>query len=96
MKHCGKKYPVIYSLKKMLIIVALINYISLGAQQIKIDSLNKLIAGAKTDTAKIDLYEKLGDAYRSTKKMDSCILSFQQALKINEKNNVTAQLENQF
>ena len=43
----------------------------LYAQQYKVDSLVSLIAITNTDTGKIDLYEKLGDAYRSAKKMDS-------------------------
>ena len=39
----------------------------LYAQQYKVDSLVSLIAITNTDTGKIDLYEKLGDAYRSAK-----------------------------
>ena len=63
----------------------------LYAQQYKVDSLVSLIAITNTDTGKIDLYEKLGDAYRSAKKMDSSILSFQLALDINKKNNYSVQ-----
>ena len=75
-------------------VIVLVNSIYGNAQQPKIDSLKKLIAGTKTDTAKIDLYEKLGNAYRTEKKMDSSILSYKQALEINKKNDYSLQGQN--
>jgi len=56
-------------------------------QDYDIDSLKNLIAAAKEDTSKIDLYEKLGLAYRDEKKIDSSILAYKHALELNEKNN---------
>ncbi|MEO8712948.1 MAG: hypothetical protein ABI405_12530, partial [Parafilimonas sp.] len=91
MKRCWNKHPVIYSLKRMLIVIVLIKSVCLNAQQTAIDSLKTLIAHTQTDTGKIIFYEQLGDAYRTEKKMDSCILSFKHALEINEKKNYSVQ-----
>jgi anti-sigma regulatory factor (Ser/Thr protein kinase) len=62
-----------------------------NAQQKEIYSLKNLISNTKKDTAKIDLYEKLGEVYRNERKLDSSILSYQQALEINEKYNYSMQ-----
>src|SRR6266496_1243665 len=77
--------------KIMLLIIFIFNALSVHAQQRKIDSLKNLISNTKKDTAKIDLYEKLGDAYRNEKKLDSSILSYQKALELNEKYNYSIQ-----
>jgi len=50
------------------------------AQQARIDSLLRLIASSSSDTAKIFLYESLGETYYLEKKMDSSVFSFQYAL----------------
>lgn len=55
------------------------------------DSLKYLIRNAKNDTVKIILYEELSKAYRYEKKMDSCVLSLQQATEINIKTNYSLQ-----
>jgi tetratricopeptide (TPR) repeat protein len=55
-----------------------------NAQSRTIDSLKNLIAIAEKDTSKIALYEKLGQAYRDEKKLDSAILSFKQSIAINQ------------
>lgn len=53
----------------------------------KIDSLNHLLAIARSDTAAIKLYEKLGSIYRDEKKLDSSVLCYKRALEINKKRN---------
>ncbi|MEO7048076.1 MAG: hypothetical protein ABI091_22445, partial [Ferruginibacter sp.] len=53
----------------------------------KIDSLKNLIANTKKDTGKIILLEQLGQAYRDGRKMDSSILTYKQALQLNQKTN---------
>ncbi|HEY8782993.1 MAG TPA: ATP-binding protein [Mucilaginibacter sp.] len=58
-----------------------------GAQQSKIARLKNLISNTKKDTAKIALYEKLGQAYRDENKIDSSVFSYQHAVEVNEKNN---------
>ena len=65
--------------------------VCLRAQQAKIDSLLRLIASTKADTAKIFLYEELGNYYYLAKKMDSSVFSFQHALELNKKNNFSLQ-----
>ncbi len=90
MKFC-RNYRLINDHIKILLPVILISVsISINAQR-KIDSLKNLISNTKTDTAKIDLYEKLGDSYRNEKKMDSSVLSYQHALEINERSNYSLQ-----
>ncbi|HVX26233.1 MAG TPA: ATP-binding protein [Parafilimonas sp.] len=91
MNFCAQKKQGLYFLRLMLVIFIACACSSICAQQNKIDSLKNLIAKSKTDTGKIDLYEKLGDAYRNARKMDSCISSFELALAINEKNNYSLQ-----
>ena len=80
-----------YIFKKVAPIIFLFGTTSLYAQQSKIEDLKHLINSTQTDTAKIELYEKLGNTYRNEKKMDSSILSFQHALEINRKNNYSLQ-----
>ncbi len=63
----------------------------LYAQQGRIDSLNNLIRHTLRDTAKIDLYEKLGQAYRDDIKMDSAVQCYKRAVEINEKTNYSLQ-----
>ncbi len=60
-------------------------------QLLLLDSLRMLISLTKADTAKLILYENLGDAYYLEKKMDSAVLSFQHALEINKKNDYSLQ-----
>lgn len=73
--------------KITLLIIFGFSAISINAQQTKIDSLKQLISVTKDDTLKINLFESLGQAYRDAKKIDSSILSYQQALEINQKIN---------
>ena len=61
------------------------------AQQTRIDSLLRLIASSSSDTAKIFLYESLGETYYLEKKMDSSVFSFQYALELNKKNEFSLQ-----
>jgi len=61
------------------------------AQQTRIDSLLRLIASSSSDTAKIFLYESLGETYYLEKKMDSSVFSFQYALELNKKNDFSLQ-----
>jgi tetratricopeptide (TPR) repeat protein len=61
------------------------------AQQTTIDSLLRLIASSTSDTAKIFLYESLGETYYMEKKMDSSVFSFQYALELNKKNGFSLQ-----
>ncbi|MEP6464870.1 MAG: histidine kinase [Parafilimonas sp.] len=68
-------------------VIFISSFVSLNAQQTKIDSLKFLIENTKTDTAKINLYENLGQAYRDEQKIDSGIFSYKQALQLNEKYN---------
>lgn len=74
-----------------MVLLFVCNVVSVCAQQNKIDSLRNLIAATKEDTATIDLYAQLGDAYHVEKKNDSAVLSFQQALAINKKYNYSLQ-----
>ena len=76
-----------YTSKIIFLIIFGICITCIYAQQTKIDSLKNLLSNTKNDTVKIDLYEKLGQAYRNYKKLDSSVLSYQQALEINEKIN---------
>ena len=78
-------------LNTMLLLLFVCITSSLHSQQKKIDSLKSLLTTAKTDTATIELYEKLGDAYYLEKKMDSSVLSFQHSLEINKKYNYSLQ-----
>jgi len=71
--------------KKKGLVIFIFTAPLLSVAQGKIDSLKHRIANTKTDTAKIDLYEKLGQAYRDEKKVDSSVFSYQRALEINEK-----------
>lgn len=77
--------------KIILSIIFVFSTLNINGQRSKIDSLKNLITNTKRDTAKINLYEKLGQAYRDEKKMDSCIWSYQWALEINERNNYSQQ-----
>lgn len=87
MNICSLKYFTPHIITKIFLFVFLCSLTTLNAQQTKIDSINSIIRLTKEDTAKIILYEQLGEAYRAEKKMDSSVLSFKQALKINEKGN---------
>ena len=73
--------------KIKLLIILILTTLSLRAQQNIINSLNIVISNTKKDTSKIDLYEKLGQAYRDEKKIDSSILTYKKALELNEKTN---------
>lgn len=59
----------------------------LNAQQTKINSLRSLIANTKSDTTKVILLDELAQAYRGEKKLDSSILTYKQALTLNEQLN---------
>ena len=87
MKARNYKSAFLSAAKIISLIIFIFSVPSLVAQQKEIDSLKQAINTSKKDTAKIDLYEKLGDAYRSERKMDSSVLSYRYALEINEKNN---------
>lgn len=63
----------------------------LNAQQTKINSLRSLIANTKSDTTKVILLDELAQAYRDEKKLDSSILTYKQALTLNEKLNFSLQ-----
>ncbi|CAN5511894.1 hypothetical protein BH10BAC2_BH10BAC2_48430 [soil metagenome] len=63
----------------------------LSAQQNKINSLKPLIANTKNDTTKVILLDELAQAYRDEKKLDSSILTYKQALTLNEKLNFSLQ-----
>ncbi len=76
--------------KIILLIISIFSITCINAQQHKIDSLRNLILNTKKDTAKIELYEKLGEVYSNEKKIDSSIICFKYALEINEKNNYSA------
>ncbi len=54
-------------------------------QRGRIDDLKKEIVTAKADSTRIFLYEELGQNYRDINKIDSSILSYQQALVLNRK-----------
>jgi len=71
----------------MFTVIVLVNSAYVNAQQTKIDSLKQIINSTNTNTSKIILYEALGQAYRDVKKLDSSVLSYQQALKLNETSN---------
>ncbi len=91
MKARNYKSAFLSAAKIISLIIFIFSVPSLVAQQKEIDSLKQAINTSKKDTAKIDLYEKLGDAYRSERKMDSSVLSYRYALEINEKNNYSLQ-----
>lgn len=56
-----------------------------SGQRAGIDSLLNVIAKTKADTAKIGLYEKLGEVYRfNEKKMDSSVWSYKQSIELNK------------
>ncbi len=77
--------------KILMLIIFIFSTTCLNGQQSKIDSLKYTISSAKDDTVKIILLEQLGQAYRDEKKIDSSILSYKQALVINEKHNYSLQ-----
>jgi tetratricopeptide (TPR) repeat protein len=79
--------------RRFVIFFLLGQSLCLRAQQAKIDSLLRLIASTTTDTAKIFLYENLGETYYLAKKMDSSVLSFQHALELNKKNDFSLQMQ---
>lgn len=93
MKASVYKPLVSFIYKIVLQVIFIFSFTSLTAQQLKIDSLKRLINSTKEDTAKIMLYRYLGDAYRSEKKMDSSVLAFKQALEINKKYNYSLQIK---
>jgi two-component system, NtrC family, sensor kinase len=73
--------------KIILLIIFIFSSTCINAQQSKIDSLKNEIALAKEDTIKIILLEQLAQSYRDEKKIDSSILTNQQALELNQKIN---------
>lgn len=93
MNNCAIKYFVLHISKHLFFFVSICCITTASAQQIKIDSLTNLIRKSKEDTVKILLYNQLGDAYRSEKKMDSSVLSFKKVLEINGKVNYWPKLQ---
>src|SRR5258706_8746725 len=87
MKCCRNKYFINYFFKIIFTVIVLVISIYGNAQQTKIDSLRYVINSTNADTSKIILYEELGQAYRDSKKIDSSILCYQQALSKNERHN---------
>lgn len=73
--------------KIRLLVIFIFGSVSIYGQRIKIDSLKMEIAFAKEDTTRIGLLEQLAQSYRDEKEIDSCILTNQQALQLNEKIN---------
>jgi signal transduction histidine kinase/CheY-like chemotaxis protein len=72
--------------KKTSLLIFLFTVPFTVSAQSKIDSLKSILYITKEDTVKADLYEKLGQAYRDEKKIDSSISAYKQALELNEKN----------
>ena len=69
-------------------LIIFLNLVScVSAQQSKINSLKRELTNAKEDSIKIILLEQLGHTYSMEKKLDSSILTFKQALDLNEKTN---------
>ena len=87
-QHNFQSHP---TFKRAILIIFIFSSNTLCAQQDKINSLKKQIANTGNDTAKIILYEHLGEAYREIKRIDSAILSYQRAVEINEKYNYSFQ-----
>lgn len=75
--------------KRNLLVFAFVLPFS-GIAQSRIDSLKNLLANTKKDTAKINLYEKIGQVYRDEKKNDSSVFYYKQAVEILEKYNFPA------
>jgi len=71
----------------IFLIISISSTTCCNAQQTKIDSLRLLIAVAQEDSLKINLLESLAQTYVLTKKIDSTIFSYQQALELNQKLN---------
>jgi len=72
--------------KKVVIAVLFAAPLVLRAQT-GVDSLKYLILKAKSDTTKVILMDRLAQAYRDEEKVDLSILTYKQALKLNEKIN---------
>jgi signal transduction histidine kinase/DNA-binding response OmpR family regulator/tetratricopeptide (TPR) repeat protein len=85
MKARNYKITFLSAAKIISLIIFIFSAASLYAQQAKIEKLKHAINAAKEDTAKISLLEQLGQAFRDEKKMDSGILTYKQALNLNEK-----------
>ncbi len=71
--------------KMLLLIIFGFNTSCINAQQNKIDSLKQLLSVTKKDTIKIILLDQLAQSYRDEKKIDSSILTYKQALELNQK-----------